>query len=130
MDQWLEVQAHTLLKTMWVITYERWFGPTMKGSVSNEAVVAQKLEELGQILDVYDARLSGNKYLAGPSFSLAEIPHMTSISYLLFAVPKEGTELLRSRPHVQAWWEDVTSRASWTKYLEEFKAALTRTGLA
>jgi glutathione S-transferase len=83
----------------------------MHGRQGDETVVKQQLEKLEKVLDIYEAHLSKNKYLAGDFFSLADLSHIP-YTYYLVNVAKKG-DRITSRKHVSAWWEDISSRASW-----------------
>lgn len=73
----------------------------------------QKLEK---VLDVYEQRLSKSKYLAGESFTLADLSHLPGIRYL---VNEAGMyHLVKEREHVNAWWQDISSRPAWKKLME------------
>jgi len=56
--------------------------------------------------------LTKNEYLAGSELSLADICFMPYIQYAMAGPVKE---ILPKYPHVNAWWERVSSRPSWKK---------------
>ncbi|KAF5182235.1 Glutathione s-transferase [Thalictrum thalictroides] len=91
----------------------------MYGMTTDQAVVDAQSEKLGKVLDVYEARLSENKYLAGNSYSLADQNH---IPYTFFLMKTPLASLINSRPHVKAWWEDISSRPSFQKVLANANA--------
>jgi glutathione S-transferase len=109
-NQWLEVESQNYNPCVSSIVYQLVFVP-MQGKQGDETVVKQQLEKLEKILDIYEAHLSKNKYLAGDFFSLADLSHIPYTFYLV-NVAKKG-EGITSRKHVSAWWEDISSRASW-----------------
>jgi glutathione S-transferase len=61
-------------------------------------------------LDIYEKILTKQKYMSGDKFSIIDIFYMPFTKKLFD--PREGT-LIESRPNVKAWWDRVTSRASW-----------------
>ncbi|KAL6176153.1 hypothetical protein ACLB2K_052788 [Fragaria x ananassa] len=67
------------------------------------------------ILNVYDARLKSSKYLAGDFFSIADLNHFP---YLFYFMRSPWTSVVNDRPHVKAWWEDISSRPSFKKVAE------------
>jgi glutathione S-transferase len=62
-------------------------------------------------LDIADQALESRPFLAGDTFSLADIAWMPYVDIVF------GTghgDLITSRPHVDAWWKRVSARPSWT----------------
>lgn len=103
---WLEAESQSFNPPISAIVYELVIKP-MFGGNTDEAVVVANEEKLGKVLDVYEERLSKSKYLAGEFYSLADLHHL-SYTYYLMKTPKAS--LINSRPHVKAWWEDISSR--------------------
>jgi len=77
------------------------------------------VEKVGKVLDVYEERLSKSKYLAGDFFSLADLQHLPYTHYLVNTCGKG--DLISSRKHVKALWEDISSRPAWKKVAEKMK---------
>ncbi|KAB2041111.1 hypothetical protein ERO13_D02G110901v2 [Gossypium hirsutum] len=46
------------------------------GFPHDENLIKESEEKLGKVLDIYEERLSKNKYLAGNFFSLADLSHL------------------------------------------------------
>jgi glutathione S-transferase len=109
-NQWLEVESQNYNPCVSSILYQVLFAP-MQGRQTDETLVKQQLEKLEKVLDIYEAHLSKNKYLAGDFFSLADLSHIPCTYYLVDAAKKGDG--ITSRKHVSAWWEDISSRASW-----------------
>lgn len=63
--------------------------------------------KLGKVLDVYEERLSKSKYLGGESYSLVDLFHIPKLVYFLTT---SKANAITSRPHVNAWWNDISSR--------------------
>ncbi|XP_068658799.1 glutathione S-transferase F13-like [Aristolochia californica] len=103
---WLEVESQNYNPAISALVYELVIRP-LHGDSPREEMVKTHSEKLEKVLDVYEQRLSKSKYLAGDFFSLADLHHLPYTKYLL-KTPK--AELINSRPHVKAWWEDITSR--------------------
>ncbi|MES6669710.1 glutathione S-transferase N-terminal domain-containing protein, partial [Cutibacterium acnes] len=72
-DQWIEVEAQHFNGPISTIVFQILFLPVFFGGKTDEAVVAAEVEKLGKVLDVYEARLSKTKYLAGEKYSLADL---------------------------------------------------------
>ncbi|XP_048441519.1 glutathione S-transferase-like [Pyrus x bretschneideri] len=81
---------------------------------TDAAVVEEYEAKLAVVLDVYEIRLAQSKYLAGESFTLADLHHLPTIHYLMGTRSKK---LFESRPHVSAWVADITARPAWNKVI-------------
>ncbi|CAE6446681.1 unnamed protein product [Rhizoctonia solani] len=90
------------------LTFERVFGP-MRGLKTNEESVKKYVDTLNTKLEGYERILSKQKYLAGNTFTLADLFHLPYGAYLNDLEPG----VLSAKPHVKAWWADITSRDSW-----------------
>lgn len=115
-DQWCEVQGHSFYPPASTILFQTVLFP-LRGGTTDEAVVEINIGKLNQVLDIYEERLSKSKYLAGDFFSLADLQHLPWTQYLVTAC-KKG-DLISSRKHVSAWWEDISSRPAWKKVAEK-----------
>ncbi|WP_437961851.1 glutathione binding-like protein [Sorangium sp. So ce119] len=111
MDQWLSVEQSYLSTPAVKILFQRVIHP-MRGQQSDESVVQASSGEIARALDVVDRALAGQEYLAGSSFSLADIAWMPYLQCLV--ISKVG-ELITDRPNVAAWWKRISARPSWQK---------------
>jgi glutathione S-transferase len=84
----------------------------MRGIPTDEKVVAESLEKMKKVLEVYEARLSQHKYLAGDFISFADLNHVPYTTYFM-ATPHAA--LFDSYPHVKAWWESLMARPAVNK---------------
>ncbi|PKA53424.1 putative glutathione S-transferase GSTF1 [Apostasia shenzhenica] len=112
-DQWMEVETAQFNPAICAIVFQIVILPIIFGGTTDEKVVEAQLDKLGKVLDVYEARLSKSKYLAGESYTLADIHHISYIHYFLTATPHAS--FFDSRPHVKAWWEAISSRPAIAK---------------
>ncbi|GMH30993.1 hypothetical protein Nepgr_032836 [Nepenthes gracilis] len=110
---WMEVESHRYHPSISPIIYECLVYPAY-GRTPNQAVIDASVAKLANVLDVYEARLSSSKYLAGDFYSLADLHH---ISYTFYLLKTPYADLITSRPHVNAWWEDISSRPASKKVL-------------
>ncbi|KAH9615626.1 hypothetical protein KSS87_011779 [Heliosperma pusillum] len=110
---WSEVEAHQFdpvaSKLAWELFYKGLFGMQ-----TDAAAVEENEAKLVKVLDVYEARLAQSKYLAGDSFTLADLQHLPALHYLSGTKVKS---LFDERPHVSAWCKDILARPSWEKSL-------------
>ncbi|XP_073040711.1 glutathione S-transferase-like [Primulina eburnea] len=111
---WLEVEVHQFDASAQKLAFEILIKP-MKGLTTDEAAVEQLQVQLSKVLDVYEARLSKSKYLAGDSFTLADLHHLPVVNNLLKTKVKA---LFDARPHFSAWCADILARPAWKKTLE------------
>lgn len=88
----------------WELKFTMWFG-----GKTDEARAKSLQGQLSAKLDVYDAILGKQKYLAGNDITLADLFHLPYGAVLLDI----GLDEFSSRPNVARWWKDISSRASW-----------------
>jgi glutathione S-transferase len=109
MDQWLSVDQSYVAPYTRALAIERLVKPR-EGHAPDAAAVRAAEGALGAALRVVDGALRASPYLAGASFSLADVslmPYVASLSML-------GSESLRADlPHLGDWWSRVSARPSW-----------------
>ena len=108
---WTEVESHYYEPAVSPIIYEYFVAP-FQGKEPDKSVIDTNVEKLKKVLDVYEAKLSSTKYLAGDFYSLADLSNVSETHYLM-QTPCAST--VNERPHVKAWWEDISSRPAFTK---------------
>ncbi|OMO59821.1 hypothetical protein CCACVL1_24597 [Corchorus capsularis] len=115
MEQWLEVEAHNFNDLVYNLVLQLVILPRMgeHGDLALAHTCEQKLEK---VLDIYEQRLSKSKYLAGDSFTLADLSHLPGIRYLVSDACMG--HLIAERKHVNAWWEDISNRSAWKKLMK------------
>jgi glutathione S-transferase len=77
------------------------------GNAPDQAVLDENVGKLRKVLEVYEARLSASRYLAGESVSLADLSHFPMMRYFM---ETEYAALVEELPHVKAWWEDLKAK--------------------
>ncbi|KAG8078037.1 hypothetical protein GUJ93_ZPchr0007g4127 [Zizania palustris] len=107
-DVWLEVEANQYSAALSPILYQCIVFP-MLGGTTDQKVVDENLEKLKKVLEVYEARLTKFKYLAGDYLSVADLTH-ASATLCLAATPYAS--LFDGYPHVKAWWTGLMARPS------------------
>ncbi|KAH8483124.1 hypothetical protein Peur_064493 [Populus x canadensis] len=113
-DQWLEIEAHNFNDLVFNIVFQVVILPRI-GQQGDSELVRTYEEKLEKVLDVYEQRLSKSKYLAGDSFTLADLSHLPATRYL---VNEAGLgHLVKDRKKLNAWWEDISSRPAWKKLM-------------
>ncbi|KAF5732677.1 glutathione S-transferase F13 [Tripterygium wilfordii] len=111
---WMEVESQSYNPAIGPIFYQAFIAP-MRGQSADQAVIDANLEKLEKVLDVYEDRLSITKYLAGDFYSLADLHHL---SYTHYFMKTPYAKVINERPHVKAWWEDISSRPASKKVME------------
>ncbi|KAL0313957.1 UNVERIFIED_CONTAM: Glutathione S-transferase F9 [Sesamum angustifolium] len=114
-EQWLETEAHNFHPPLDDLVIHVLFGGR-RGVTPDQKRIKEDEEKLARVLDVYEQRLSTSKYLAGESFSLADLSHLPFGHYLVTSLGKEY--MIRDRKHVSRWWDDISNRPSWKKVLQ------------
>ncbi|KAJ3696423.1 hypothetical protein LUZ61_000128 [Rhynchospora tenuis] len=110
-ETWLQVESSQFYPAISAIIFELFYKP-MFGMTTDMSNVEKEAGKLSAVLDVYEAHLAKNKYMAGDLFTLADLNHMPEI-FLLLKTSK--AELITSKPHVKAWWDDISTRPAWKK---------------
>ncbi|KAJ6582588.1 glutathione S-transferase [Mycena vulgaris] len=81
-----------------------------QGLEVDPVALAKAISDLSAKLDVYEAILAEQKYLAGDEFTLADLFHVSIGAVLATG----GCDLMTTKgPNVASWWNDVISRPSW-----------------
>ena len=115
MDQWLEVEAHNFNELVYTLVLQLVILPRM-GEPGDLALAHSCEQKLEKVLDVYEQRLSKSSYLAGETFSLADLSHLPGIRYLMNEA-KMG-HLVTQRKNVNGWWKDISNRPAWKKLMQ------------
>lgn len=111
-EQWLEVESQNYTPAAQPLFYQLVIHP-MRGLPTDDAAVEEALVKFEKVLDIYEQRLGKAPYLAGESFSLADVTHMPLTHYLMNQPKAAGA--FQSRKNVMAWWDRVSARPAWKK---------------
>ncbi|QRK09386.1 glutathione S-transferase N-terminal domain-containing protein [Archangium violaceum] len=111
MEQWLSVEQSYFTPHCMAIVMELVFKP-MRGGTPDMDKVNKGRSESARVLDVVDRALMSQAYLAGDTFSLADISWLPYLQYL--SATPHGT-LITERPFVKSWWQRISTRPSWKK---------------
>ncbi|KAG6840451.1 hypothetical protein C0991_006627 [Blastosporella zonata] len=79
------------------------------GQTPDPAAFDALIKKLDAKLDVYDTILSKQKYVAGDELTLADLFHLPYGTMLATA----GSNIMESKPNVDRWFKELTSRPSW-----------------
>ena len=111
MEQWISLEQGTITPEFATIVFQRVFAPKF-GMTTDEAAVKAAADKAALGLDVLEAHLAKNEYLAGDEFSLADV---FFIPYFALTLYTPEATLITSRPHIDAWFKKITARPSWAK---------------
>ncbi|KAK2649408.1 hypothetical protein Ddye_016897 [Dipteronia dyeriana] len=111
---WIEIESQQYQPAISPIVYQYFVAP-IQGKSPDQAIVDANVEKLRKVLDVYEAKLSQSKYLAGDFYSLADLHHLP---YTYYFMKTPCASLVNERPHVKAWWDDISSRPAFKKVAE------------
>lgn len=111
-NQWIESESQNFHPAVSPVIREMFMSRVFKRPV-DEKLISSSLENLGKVLDVYEAHLSKNKYLAGDNYSLADAFHTPYTAKAKNMAVFAG--VFEKCPHVQAWVDDITSKPAFVK---------------
>lgn len=112
MEQFISVEHSYFSPAAFKVIWERLFKPHMGGGAADEARIAEGLQGVERVFNIIDPVLAKQQFLAGDSFSLAEV---SWLPYMEFFAASGGTDLINQHKNVAAWWERVSTRPSWKK---------------
>ncbi|KAL3531445.1 hypothetical protein ACH5RR_010767 [Cinchona calisaya] len=110
----MEVESQKFDPAAFKLVWELKIKP-MLGMTTDDAIVEENEGKLAQVLDVYEAQLEQSKYLAGDSFTLADLNHLPSVNYLM---DSRTRKIFEARPRVASWCADILARPAWAKAIE------------
>jgi glutathione S-transferase len=110
-DQWISIADAYFIPHAHPLIVETLFRRYLGGPQDTRAIEAGR-EGMQLALDTIDRWLSNAPWLAGTSFSLADIHWMPYFEYLVQT--GQGEHVTR-REHLAAWWDRASSRATWQR---------------
>ena len=113
MEQWLSVEYSYFTPGQSKIFMNRVVYPMM-GTPVDEAAIETGIEQIRQVFAVLERHLADNVYLAGDTYSLADMTCLPG----LFALEISGAgDLVAEYPNVAEWADLITNRPAWKKVL-------------
>ncbi|MBL8744557.1 MAG: glutathione S-transferase C-terminal domain-containing protein [Myxococcales bacterium] len=107
--QWISIADSYLIPHAHPLLVELLFRRHLGGEQDRATIVAGRSAIL-PALDTADARLAESPYLAGESFSLADIHWLPYLDYL---TEVGESAPIRERKHLSAWFQRVRDRRAW-----------------
>ncbi|MCP3100944.1 glutathione binding-like protein [Myxococcus sp. K15C18031901] len=111
MDQWVSVEPSYLQPHIFEIRKQLFLNP-MFGGKTDPAEVEKARESVAYVLDVLERALEGKHYLAGDTFTLADLVYVPTLQFLVIA---KQDDLILTRRNVAAWWERIGTRPAWKR---------------
>ena len=106
-EQWISVETSNFSSAIMKFVFHHVF-QRQQTPETLEAAGAQ----LDKALAIMDKQLASHPFIAGDSFSLADICFMPYVEYAMSTPAKER---FAKHPNVSAWWNKVSERPSWRK---------------
>lgn len=107
MEQWISIETSEFTGPAMKFVYHHIFQ-----RAQDEATLTTARAGMEQALTVMEAELAGQPFLAGETFSLADVAFMPYVDYTKATPAKEIYDRF---PAVNAWWSRVSERPSWRK---------------
>ncbi|KAJ1305639.1 hypothetical protein OPQ81_000636 [Rhizoctonia solani] len=107
-EQAASIEYSNFNPSAFTLVFQRIVAP-MRKEKPNEELIKNCIDTLTAKMDGYERILSKQKYLAGETFTLADLFHLPFCHFISLIEP----QILLSKPHVKAWWEEISSRESW-----------------
>jgi glutathione S-transferase len=118
MDQWMSIEQSNftpgVMKILGQLMFARWRGAEPQMSIVDDGRAA-----VNKAVAVLERELEGREYIAGSSFSLADICFMPYVEYLFMC--GEGG-LITDHRNTATWWTRVSERASWQQVRAKMQA--------
>jgi glutathione S-transferase len=106
-EQWISVETSNFSSAIMKFVFHHVF-QRQQTPETLEAAGAQ----LDKALAIMDKELASQPFIAGQSFSLADICFMPYVEYAMATPAKER---FAKHPNVSAWWSKVSERPTWRK---------------
>ena len=107
MEQWISVETSNFTGPVMKFIYQHIF----KREQTPETL-ATAATQLDAALGIMEKQLAATPFIAGKSFTLADICFMPYIEYAMNTPAKEH---FAKHPHVAAWWSKISERPTWRK---------------
>jgi glutathione S-transferase len=113
MEQFIGIEQAYFSPSIMLFYYRKFLGRQ-----TSSATLESARSTAGKALDLAEAALAKGPYLAGESYSLADIAWMP---YLAIAEVSEQGELIAARPQVDRYWHRLKERPAWQGLMAPYK---------
>lgn len=106
-DQWIDYFSLQLGRWITSTWFQKCVGPQLFGEKPDEKLIEQNLQSILEELPVVEASLGKQRYIAGDTFTLADVN-----AYMLCRGAEEAEISLSDFPHFKRWLTEIGERAS------------------
>jgi glutathione S-transferase len=107
MEQWISIETSNFTGNVMKFVFHHIFHREQ-----TPAALEAAGENLDKALVIMDKQLASQPFIAGSTFSLADISFMPYVEYGMATPAKD---LFAKHPHVVAWWNKISERPTWRK---------------
>lgn len=107
MEQWISVETSNFTAPAMKFIYQHIFKREQTPDT-----LATAATQLDTALGIMDKQLAATPFIAGDSFSLADICFMPYLEYVMSTPAKDH---VTRHPRVAAWWNKISERPTWRK---------------
>lgn len=107
MEQWISVETADFSGPVMKFVFHHIFQRTQ-----TPETLATAGEQLDKALAIMDKQLATQPFIAGTTFTLADICFMPYIEYAMSTPAKDA---FAKFPHVSAWWSKISEKPTWRK---------------
>ena len=104
-ETWLEYFAHQAGRWCTSIWFQKCIGPKFLNQATDEALVQELTERLMTDMPIINAQLERNEFIAGPSFTLADV-----VAHTLMNGAREASVPLDQYENFQRWFKSIDQR--------------------
>lgn len=113
--QWVSVHSSYFKPAMFPIYFERVLKPRRGLGTPDEEKVEAAAEATKRVLDVLEKTLCTSTFLAGESFTLADVYFVPEMDVILNRAGLQPQVFLEGRPALARWWAAVSTRPAWAE---------------
>jgi len=107
MEQWISIESSNFTNPVMKFVFHHVF----KREQTPETLKTAG-EQTSNALAIMDKQLANHPFIAGETFTLADICFMPYIEY---AMATPAKDLFTKHPHVMAWWNKISEKPTWRK---------------
>jgi glutathione S-transferase len=107
MEQWISIETSYFTEPAMKFVFQHIFKREQTAQTLETAAT-----QLETVLPVMDKQLTGQPFIAGSAFTIADICFMPYIEY---AINTPAKDHFARYPHVMAWWSKISERPTWRK---------------
>jgi glutathione S-transferase len=107
MEQWISVESANFTGHIMKFVFH-----TIFGREQSAETLANAGEQLDKALAIMDKQLASHPFIAGGSFTLADI---CFLPYLEYGMTTPAKDHITRHPHVLAWWNKISEKPTWRK---------------